>query len=77
MAICRITFASGDTADVVGSLQIVMDELHKVATRREHTFAVFDEPAGAPVAMRPDSVVHIRPLTVDEDPPTPQPNATG
>ncbi|MDP9377283.1 MAG: hypothetical protein M3P40_06905 [Actinomycetota bacterium] len=66
MAICRITFASGDTADVTGSLQAVMDELHKVATRREHTFAVFDEPGGVPVAMRPDSVVHIRPLTTDE-----------
>ena len=67
MASCRITFSSGDKADVVGPLQAVIDELHKVSTRREHTFAVLEEPGGGHIAMRPDAVVHIRPLDTDEE----------
>jgi hypothetical protein len=62
MATCRITFSSGETADVEGDLQEVMDELHRVATRREHTFAVMQETGGASIAMRPDAVLHVRPL---------------
>ncbi len=65
MASCRITFAGGVTVDVVGPLQAVIDELHKVSTRREHTFAVLEEPSGGSIAMRPDAVLHIRPLGSD------------
>lgn len=68
MATCRITFAGGATADVAGSLQAVMDELHKVSTRREHTFAVLEETSGASIAMRPEAVLHIRPLDSDTAP---------
>lgn len=71
MVLCRITFASGDTVDVAGSLEDVMDELHKVSTRREHTFAVLEGSGGAPIAMRPDAVLHIRPLGSDEAAPPP------
>jgi hypothetical protein len=70
-ASCRITFASGDTVDVAGALQAVIDELHKVSTRREHTFAVLDEPGGASIAIRPDAVLHIRPLTSEGTAPPP------
>jgi hypothetical protein len=65
MASCRLTFAGGVTADVAGPLQAVIDELHKVSTRREHTFAVLEEASGAPIAVRPDAVLHIRPLGSD------------
>ena len=70
MALCRITFASGVTVDVAGPLQAVMDELHKVSTRREHTFAVLEEASGEPIAMRPDAVLHIRPLGSHTDSPS-------
>jgi hypothetical protein len=66
MTACRITFSDGGTADVEGDLQAVMDELHKVATRREHTFAILHAPSGMPIALRPDAVLHVRPI---EDPP--------
>ncbi len=65
MPLCRITFAGGVTADVAGPLQAVIDELHKVSTRREHTFAVLEEASGALIAIRPDAVVHIRPCDPD------------
>jgi hypothetical protein len=67
MPICRITFSSGETADVQGDLETVMDELHRVATRREHTFAVMEETGGAAIAMRPDAVLHVRPVAPAED----------
>ena len=54
---CRITLRSGDTVDVQGDLQAVTEELHRVATRREHTFAVLQEPSGRNIAMPPDSVL--------------------
>jgi hypothetical protein len=60
MAACRITFNNGDTAEVQGDLQSVMDELHRVATRREHTFAVLQDRSGEPIALRPDAVLHVR-----------------
>ena len=65
MVACRITFAGGVTVDVAGPLQAVIDELHKVSTRREHTFAVLEETSGAAIAMRPEAVLHIRPLRSD------------
>ena len=44
-----------------GHLKAVMDELHKVFTRREHTFALLKDLSGAPVAVRPEAVLHVRP----------------
>jgi hypothetical protein len=62
MAACRITCVDGGTIDVQGELQAVVDELHKVFTRREHTFAVLNDLSGSPVAVRPEAVLHVRPL---------------
>ncbi len=61
MAACRITCLDGGTIDVQGELQAVVDELHKVFTRREHTFAVLNDLSGTPVAVRPEAVLHVRP----------------
>jgi len=61
MASCRITCMDGGTIDVQGDLQAVVDELHKVFTRREHTFAVLIDLSGTPVAVRPEAVLHVRP----------------
>ena len=61
MPACRITCVDGGTIDVQGELQAVVDELHKVFTRREHTFAVLNDLDGAPVAVRPEAVLHVRP----------------
>lgn len=61
MAACRITCVDGGTIDVQGDLQAVVDELHKVFTRREHTFAVLNDLGGMPVAVRPEAVLHVRP----------------
>jgi hypothetical protein len=61
MAACRITCVDGGTIDVQGELQAVVDELHKVFTRREHTFAVLNDVSGTPVAVRPEAVLHVRP----------------
>jgi hypothetical protein len=51
----------GRTIDVQGELQAVVDELHKVFTRREHTFAVLNDLSGTPVAVRPEAVLYVRP----------------
>ena len=61
MAACRITCVDGGTIEVQGDLQAVVDELHKVFTRREHTFAVLKDLSGTPVAVRPEAVLHVRP----------------
>jgi hypothetical protein len=61
MAACRITCVDGGTIDVQGDLQAVVDELHKVFTRREHTFAMLNDLGGMPVAVRPEAVLHVRP----------------
>jgi hypothetical protein len=61
MAACRITCVDGGTLDVAGELQEVVDELHKVFTRREHTFAILHDLSGTPVAVRPEAVLHVRP----------------
>jgi hypothetical protein len=61
VATCRLTFLDGGTIDVRGNLETVVEELHKVFTRREHTFAVLQDTSGAPVAVRPEAVLHVRP----------------
>ena len=61
MAACRITCVDGGTIDVRGELEEVVDELHKVFTRREHTFAILHDLSGTPVAVRPEAVLHVRP----------------
>jgi hypothetical protein len=65
MAACRVTFIDGDTIDVRGDLETVVEDLHKVFTRREHTFAILQDLSGAPVAVRPEAVLHVRPADVD------------
>ena len=62
MAVCSITFLDGEAVDVEGEVQAVIDELHKVATRREHSFAVLRDASGKVIAVRPETVVHVRPL---------------
>jgi hypothetical protein len=66
MAACRITCVDGGTIDVQGELQAVVDELHKVFTRREHTFAVLNDLSGTPVAVRPEAVLHVRPREIGD-----------
>jgi hypothetical protein len=61
MAACRITCVDGETIEVQGELQAVVDELHKVFTRREQTFAMLNDLSGTPVAVRPEAVLHVRP----------------
>ena len=65
MATCRITCVDGGTIDVDGDLEKVVEELHKVFTRREHTFALLHDLTGSPVAVRPEAVLHIRPCEAE------------
>ena len=65
MAACRVTFIDGGTIDVRGDLETVVEDLHKVFTRREHTFAILQDLSWAPVAVRPEAVLHVRPTDVD------------
>jgi hypothetical protein len=65
MATCRITCADGGTIDVEGELETVIEELHKVFTRREHTFAMLRDLSGSPVGVRPEAVLHVRPCEAD------------
>jgi hypothetical protein len=62
MAVCSITFLGGEAVDVEGDVQGVIDELHKVASRREHSFALLRSASGEPIAVRPEAVAHVRPL---------------
>lgn len=72
MGASRITFADGGAIVVRGDLETVVEDLHKVVTRREHTFAILHDLDGAPVAVRPETVLHVRPHdAVDEPPPAP------
>ena len=48
-----------------GELEEVVGELHKVFTRREHTFAMLHDLSGTPVAIRPEAVLHVRPSDVE------------
>jgi hypothetical protein len=61
MAVCSLTFLDGTTIDVEGELQAVIDELHKVANRREHSFALLRDASGDAIAVRPEAVAHVRP----------------
>lgn len=61
MAACTITFSDGQSVDVEGELQAVIDDLHEVASRRVHSFAVMQDPDGRAVAVRPEAVLHVRP----------------
>lgn len=69
MAMCRITCIDGGTIDVGGDLDVVLEELHKVLTRREHTFAMLTDLNGKPIAVRPEAVLHIQPHDTVTDPP--------
>jgi hypothetical protein len=60
---CAITFVDGETLHVEGELQEVIDALHKIASRREHSFAVLTDADGRPVAVQPEAVVYVRPAT--------------
>ena len=62
MAECRITCLDGGTIDVRGDLETTVEELHKVFTRREQTFAILLDLSGTPVAVRPEAVLHVRPV---------------
>jgi hypothetical protein len=64
MTACRITCVDGGTIDVRGEIEEVVEELHKVFTRREHSFAMLHDLGGTPVAVRPETVVHVRPSEV-------------
>ena len=37
------------------------DELHKVASRRESSFALLRDASGDAIAVRPEAVLHVRP----------------
>ena len=65
MATCRVTCVDGGTIDVDGELESVTEELHKVFTRREHTFAMLHDLNGIPVAVRPEAVLHVRPADAE------------
>ena len=53
-----------------GDLETTVEELHKVFTRREHTFAILHDRSGTPVAVRPEAVLHVRPAEgATESPP--------
>jgi hypothetical protein len=67
MTMCWITFSSGEMVEVQGDLDAVTEELHKVATRREHTFAILRGGDGGPIAVRPDAVIHVRPAGPGDD----------
>jgi hypothetical protein len=61
MPVCAITFIDGNTMEVEGELEAVIEELHKVASRREHSFAILRDASGEAIAVRPEAVVHVRP----------------
>ena len=63
MTVCSIMFIDGESLDVEGELEAVINKLHDVATRREHSFAVMNDADGQPVAVRPEAVLHVRPVT--------------
>lgn len=63
MAASTITFVDGRSLEVEGELQAVVDKLHEVASRRVHSFAVLQGADGRAVAVRPEAVLHVRPVT--------------
>ncbi len=70
MVACRITCVDGGTIDVLGDLETVVGALHKVFTRREHTFAILRDLNSTPVAVRPEAVLHVRPCEAATEPPS-------
>ena len=62
MASCSIAFTDGETLEVEGELQTVIDKLHEVSNRRVHSFAVLQDTDGQAVAVRPEAVLHVRPV---------------
>jgi hypothetical protein len=66
MGACRITCVDGGTIDVRGEFEAVVGELHKVFTRREHTFAMLQDLSGTPIAVRPETVLHVQPRSDDD-----------
>jgi hypothetical protein len=68
VAACRITCVDGGTLDVHGDLEAVVEELHKAFTRRELTFAILTGLDGTPIAVRPESVAHVRPRDAATEP---------
>jgi len=60
MAVCSISFVDGSAVDVEGDLEALIEELHKVASRREHSFALLRDARGATIAVRPEAVVCVR-----------------
>jgi hypothetical protein len=63
MAACSITFSDGTSVEVEGELKAVIDKLHEVASRREHSFALLQQSGGQAIAVRPEAVVHVRPVS--------------
>jgi hypothetical protein len=63
MTVSSITLTHGDAVDVEGELQAVIDKLHEVASRREHSFAVLVDASGTAIAVRPEAVAYVRPLS--------------
>jgi hypothetical protein len=37
--------------------------LHKVGSRREHSFAFLRDISGAMIAVRPEALIHVRPAS--------------
>jgi hypothetical protein len=70
MDTCRITCADGGKIDVRGELEKVVEELHKVFTRREHTFAILHDLSGTAVAIRPEAVLYVRPSDARSESPS-------
>jgi len=66
--VSRLTFGTAESVDVQGDLQQVIDELHEVLSRRQSTFAILQDSAGSPIAVRPDAVIHVRPVSPDPPP---------
>ena len=63
MPACLLTFIDGASLEVDGELQAVIDKLHEVASRREHSFAVLRDSDGQALAVRPEGVLHVRPVS--------------
>ena len=55
---------------MLGDLETVVGALHKVFTRREHTFAILHDLDSTPVAVRPEAVLHVRPREAATEPPS-------
>jgi hypothetical protein len=59
MAVSAITFIDGGSAEVEGEVQAVIDQLHEVANRRVHSFALLVDTSGEVIAVRPEAVAYV------------------